>query len=250
MKRKIASLTSLLFLLVGSGGCTALNEYLEPKAKVTSGGGPGIQQAQQEAYNGPKARIAVSRFTDKTAKGWWTGQIGDGMADMLATALFNTNRYIVLERQTLNDVLAEQDLGASGRIRKETAAPIGKIEGAELLVTGAVTEYEPGASGASGGITSGRGGWGEVAGGILGSFKKAHIAIDLRIIDTRTSRIVAATSIEGSATSIGGSGALSGVHLGGGLGGWRKTPIEKALRVCLNEAINFVVSKTPAQYYH
>jgi len=235
----VCSLFSFAF-----SGCAGL---LEPQARVTSTGGPSIQQAQQEAYKGPKARIAVSRFTDRTAKGWWTGQIGDGMAEMLATALFNSNRFIVLERQTLQDVLAEQDLGASGRIRKETAAPIGQIEGAELLVTGAVTEFEPGSSGIGGGIG---GGSKSIIGGILAGIKKAHIAIDIRVIDTKTSRIVAATTVEGSATDIGGLAGLAGGNLGGGLGGWHKQPIEKALRIAIRAAVDFISSQTPAQYYH
>lgn len=224
-------------------GCSSL---MQPQAKVTSGGGPSMQEAQQEAYNGPKARIAVSRFSDRTGKGWWTGQIGDGMADMLTTALFNSNRYIVLERQTLQDVMSEQDLGASGRIQKDTAAPIGKIEGAELLVTGAVTEYDPGSSGIGGGL----GGAGRVVGGILGGIKKSHIAIDLRVVDTRTSRIVAATTVEGSATDVSGLGGLAGGSLGGGLGAWHNQPIEKALRIALGAAVDFIASKTPAKYYH
>ncbi len=246
MVRKIIK-TDLIIWSIFSltlSGCASL---MEPQAKVTSGGGPGIQQAQQEAYNGPKARIAVSRFTDRTAKGWWTGQIGDGMAEMLTTSLFNTNRFIVLERQTLKDVMAEQDLGASGRIKKETAAPIGQIEGAELLVTGAVTEFEPGSSGIGGGIG---GGSSSIIGGILGGIKRSHIAIDIRVIDTRTSRILAATTVEGKATDIGGLGGLAGGHLGGGLGGWHKQPIEKALRIAIGAAVDFIASQTPAQYYH
>jgi len=224
------------------------------KATVTSGqGGPTIDEAQAVAYNGPQARIAVSRFKDKTHKSWkwWSSEIGDGMADQLVTALFNTNRFIVLERQTVGDVLKEQDFGASGRVRQDTAAPIGEIEGAELLVVGAVTEFEGAASGAGGGV----GGFGKgILGGIMGGYKKAHMAIDLRIIDTRTSRIVAATSVEGEATDVnlgglvagwGGSGALAG-----GLGGWKNTPTEKALRICIKEAVQFVVSKTPQTYYH
>jgi len=218
-----------------------------PTAKVTSGGGPSISQAQQEAYNGPKARIAVAQFKDKTGKGWWSGQIGDGMADMLATSLFNTNRYIVLERHILGDVLAEQDLGASGRVKKQTAAPIGQIEGAELLITGAVTEFEPGASGAGGDIG---GTVGRVVGGVLGAFKKAHIAIDVRVVDTRTSRLVAATSVEGEATDYNLGGLAIGSSVGGSLGGYSKTPMEKAVRVALGEAVNFIVSQTPPTYYH
>ncbi|MCD6352715.1 MAG: hypothetical protein J7M06_00685 [Proteobacteria bacterium] len=224
-----------------------MSDITTPKAKVTSGGGPGIGEAQMEAYDGPKARVAVSRFTDKTGKGWWTGQIGDGMADMLTTSLFNTNRYIVLERQTLQDVLSEQDLGASGRIKQETAAAIGEIEGAELLITGAVTEFQPGSSGIGGSLGGIGGG---VLGGVLGGLKKSHVAIDMRVIDTRTSRIVAATSVEATATDFNLGGVLVGSNVGGGLGGYSKTPIEKAVRVALGEAVKFIVSKTPSKYYH
>jgi curli biogenesis system outer membrane secretion channel CsgG len=230
-------------------GCKTLQP--EPEAKVTTPGGASIEEAQSAPYGGPLARIAVSRFTDKTGKGWWSGEIGDGMADMLSTALYHTNRYIVLERQQLADVLREQELGASGRVKQDTAAPMGQIEGAELLITGAITEFEGSAAGGGGGV----GGWGSgVLGAVLGGYRKAHIAIDVRVIDTRTSRIVTATSVEGSATDISGLGALGGAvgggALGGALGGWSKTPTEKALRICIKESVNFIVDKTPAHYYH
>lgn len=122
-------------------GCKTLQP--EPEAKVTTPGGASIEEAQSAPYGGPLARIAVSRFTDKTGKGWWSGEVGDGMADMLSTALYHTNRYIVLERQQLADVLREQELGASGRVKQDTAAPMGQIEGAELLVTGASLTVQP-----------------------------------------------------------------------------------------------------------
>lgn len=221
------------------------------KTTVTQGqGSPTIDQAQAEAYNGPKARIAVAQFKDKTGGGWWTGKIGDGMADQMVTALFNTNRFIVLDRQILDDVLTEQDLGASGRIRQDTAAPIGEVEGAELLIVGAVTEFEGGASGLQGGAGGIGGG---VLGALTGGFRRAHMAIDVRIVDTRTSRIVAATSVEGEATDVNMGGLIGGYAGGGalaaGLGGWKNTPTEKALRMCINDAVNFIVSKTPPTYY-
>lgn len=230
-------------------GCVA--PTTETEATVTSGGGPSIQQAQSEAYNGPKARVAVSRFEDKTGKGWYSGRIGDGMADQLSTALFNSNRFIVLERQQLGDVIQEQDLGASGRVRQDTAAAIGEIEGAELLISGAVTEFEDSASGGGGGL----GGFGKgVVGAVIGGFSNAHMAIDIRVIDARTSRIVAATSVEGKASDFNAGGALGGYFgggaVGGALGGWKNTPREKALRVCIQKAVEFISSQTPAQYYH
>src|SRR5262249_31006604 len=111
--------------LVGGWMGTGEGQIVGLKAPVSRAEGKSIDEAQQEAYDGPKARVAVSQFKDKTGKGWWTGAIGDGMADMLSTALFHSNRYIVLERQQVSDVLREQDLGASGRVQKGTEAPIG-----------------------------------------------------------------------------------------------------------------------------
>jgi curli biogenesis system outer membrane secretion channel CsgG len=169
------------------------------------------------------------------------------MRDMLATSLFNTNRYIVLERQIMNEILAEQDLGASGRVKKETAAAIGEIEGAELLVTGAVTEFQPGSGGGGGGLG---GIFGSVVGAVAGGFRKSHIAIDLRVIDTRTSRIVAATSVEGEAKDFKIGGLSVGSSVGGGLGGYSKTPMEKAVRIALGAAVDFIVTKTPEKFYH
>ncbi len=240
----------------GSGG-SSLGDYFSSgtKATVTEGqNSQDINAARMEAYDGPKARIAITRFTDKTHSGWWSGSIGDGMADQLATALFNSNRFIVLERQALDDVLYEQDLGASGRIKQETAAQIGEIEGAELLVVGAVTEFEGNAGGTQGGLSGIVGGtFGAILGGIAGGVRKAHMAIDVRVIDAKTSRILAATSVEGEASDVNMSGALGGAFgggaLGGALGGWKNTPIEKALRICIHKAVEFISSKTPPVFY-
>src|SRR5262249_3328060 len=44
--------------------------------------------------------------------GWYTAQIGNGMAEMLSDALLQSKRFIVLDRQALQDVLQEQDLAA------------------------------------------------------------------------------------------------------------------------------------------
>ena len=238
-------MTKRLTLLLAGALVAALGSScapVQPTAMVTSGGGPGIGEAQAVPYNGPKARITVSKFVDKSAKGY--GQIGEGMTDMLTTALFNSNRFIVLERGELGEVLREQDLAASGRIKQGTEAPIGEIEGAELLVVGAITEFEPNAGGVGGGVLT----------GVLGvgiGVETAHIAIDIRVIDAKTSRILAAQAVEGRAQDIGGLGGLAvGGPLAIGFGSFAKTPMEKAIRLCIQTAINFIAQQTPAQYYH
>ncbi len=238
MSKNRSTLLALGVVVVALGASCAA---VQPSATVTSGGGPGISEAQGVPYNGPKARIAVSKFTDKSAKGY--AEIGQGLTEMLTTALFNTNRFIVLERSDLGEVLREQDLGASGRIKKGTEAPGGEIEGAELLIVGAITEFEPNAGGFAGGTTTGFFGVG--VGG-----KTAHIAVDIRIIDTKTSRILAAQNVEGKAQDIVGLAGIGVGPLAHGFGAFAKTPMEKALRVCLQTAVNFIARQTPAQYYH
>lgn len=250
MKRSIQLAAALLAMLI-LAGCPA---GTGTTTNVRESSGRSMADAQADHYNGPKARIAVARFENKTADvagyaGWYNPSIGDGMADMLTTALVNSGRYIVLERMALDDVLGEQDLGASGRVREETAAAIGEVEGAELLVVAAVTEFDGNSGGTSGRI--GGGNLGRVVGAIAGGSRSAHMAIDLRVVDARTSRILAATSVEGEAKDFDIGGALSGytgsVGLGGSLSSWKNTPREKALRQVIGGAVDYVISVTPSE---
>jgi curli biogenesis system outer membrane secretion channel CsgG len=244
--RLIVGLCALCMLT----GCPAAGTTTQVR---DSGSGPSMEEARAAHYNGPQARIAVARFENKAANSgrWWNESIGDGMADMLTTALFNSGRFIVLERQAIDDVMAEQDLGASGRVRESTAAAIGEIEGAELLVVAAVTEFSENASGTRGSFGGSR--IGRVIGGIAGGSSSAHMAIDLRIIDSNTSRVLAATSIEGEAKDFDIGGALAGYTgshaLGGSLSTWENTPREKALRQVIGKAVEEVVRRTPQRYY-
>jgi len=245
--KQLFQLTVALLAALVLAGCPA---GTGTTTNVRESSGRSMADAQADRYNGPKARIAVARFENKTADSynWYSPSIGDGMADMLTTALVNSGRYIVLERQALDDVLGEQDLGASGRVREDTAAAIGEIEGAELLVVAAVTEFE----GNAGGTRAGGGG---IGGGILGALaggsRSAHMAIDLRVVDATSSRILAATSVEGEAKDFNIGGALAGytgsVGLGGGLSTWKNTPREKALRQVIGGAVDYVISVTPQE---
>ncbi len=211
--------------------------------------GPTVQEAL--TYHGPKARIAVASFKCKAAK--CSGAIGDGLSDMLATALFRTGRFIVLERgEGLKAIQEELNLGQSGYVRKGAAPKMGLMEGADILVIGAITAFEPNASGIGGG--------GIVIpykipliGGARLSKKEAYIAADIRLVDVRTGRIINATTVEGKASSWkvgGGMGTILGsVALGGALGAYKNTPMEKAIRVMLYNAVNAIAKMVPENYY-
>lgn len=241
--------TMFIGLAMMASGC----ELPAGNANVRGGSGPDIMSAQMEAYDGPKARVAVAEFEDKIGgqdRSFYLPAYGTGLRDMLTTELFQTNRYIVLEREQLKAVLAEQDLGASGRIKRETAAAIGELEGAEILVKAAITGFQPGTSGGGGKVGNLFGKPGNMLDSVAGSFDRSTIAIDLRLIDTRTGRILSATSVEGSATSIGSSASGSVLNRYGSLSGFAKTPMERAVRECMNKAVAWVVSQTPKTYFH
>jgi curli biogenesis system outer membrane secretion channel CsgG len=248
------------------GGCAPVGEMIQnagkPTAEVASSTERSIDEVQLEAYNGPKARVAVYRFEDQTAKGggtvqgfyWYTPQIGNGMAEMLNDALLQSNRFIVLDRQGLKDVLQEQDLAAAGRISRATATPTGEIEGAELLVKGAITEFEPGATGASAAAGLGAFGLpGAVIGGVLGGVRQSHVAMVVQVVDAKTTRILFSTTVEGKANDFSLGGALigfgGGFGGGAGLGQWQKTPVEKAIRIAILKAVKEISAKTPQTYY-
>jgi curli biogenesis system outer membrane secretion channel CsgG len=202
-------------------------------------------------YSGPKARVAVADFDVKAAKA--TFEIGSGLREMLVTALINSNRFSVVERQVLDAVMKEQELSISGAAQPGSGPTRGQIKTADLIVTAAVTEFEPQASGGRAGIGGGGSVGSGVLGGLLGAaMNKAHMALDIRIVDTSTSEVLAATRVQGQATDVAGgfmAGFLGGFGLGGGLSAYANTPMEKAIRICIIEAVRYISQVIPPQYY-
>ncbi|MBM3892267.1 MAG: hypothetical protein FJ388_24385, partial [Verrucomicrobia bacterium] len=92
-------------------------------------------------YFGLKRLVAVTRFINKSG---YQGQLqlGNGLADMLTDALMRSGRFILVERQQIQDVLREQDFAQSGRAIAAGAAEIGKLLNAQAIVIGTVTHYD------------------------------------------------------------------------------------------------------------
>ena len=61
------------------------------------------------------------------------------MSEMLATALAQTNRFVLVERERLDKVIAEQNLALAGLVDESAAAEVGNMLGAQYVVMGAVT---------------------------------------------------------------------------------------------------------------
>jgi curli biogenesis system outer membrane secretion channel CsgG len=174
--------------------------------------------------------------------------ISTGVKDMMVSALVSCDRFLVYERENVGDILAEQQLSAAAA-KPGTKIPQGQLEGVELYVYGALTEFEAEKEG--GGLTIPIPAFGTTFDADL-RYKTATIGMDLRIVDTRTGRIVAVTTVKGTATNV-GFGAreqAGGSSLPQSLEGYKNTPVEAAMRKMLRAAVNFIITKTPQEYYH
>lgn len=186
---------------------------------------------------GPKRTIAVGRIDAISGLSgpYSAAAAGPGVAAMLSTALERSQRFIVTERSDLTQVLTEQQLAAN-RLAQGSAAPQpGSIVPAQYLVVGSVTELSTGDSGSGIGV-AGVGNNG-VLGGLSLSQQEGAVAIDLRLVDTRTAEVEDAFSVRRrlSATGIGVTGGYRGIALGGNE--FWSTPLGGAMREALDEAV-------------
>jgi curli biogenesis system outer membrane secretion channel CsgG len=209
-------------------------------------------------YLGAKTRLAVSKV-DNTS-GAESISIGDGSgpgADikiatagvpvsgieaMLTDALNRTNRFRMVERQAIGNVLQEQDFGASGRVAAPSAAKIGGVLGAEMFVEASITHYEAGVSGSNfggiGGLVGGNAG--AVLGGLGVSKKKAAFGMNIRLVDAQSSEVVFSKQISREITesglTFGAAGFGGDGAMGGFLSSYTKTPIGQTVMAAINEA--------------
>ena len=123
--------------------------------------------------------------------------------------------------------IEEQDRANSDRFKKETAAPKGQLEGAELLIRGSVIQFESKCRGGSAIIVAG---------------SEACMAINLRIIEAKTGRVVNATTVEGTSGKSRVGILFSGGSLPVGLGTYSNTPMEAAIRNCIEAAVQHIAA--------
>lgn len=203
---------------------------------------PGLATQQP----GNKAVVTIGDFQVKAATA--SQAIGDGLREMLVTALHNSGGYIVVERMDLQGLAAEQALSRSRMARLGSAVPEQRMDVADVIVHGAVTEFEGEAKGSAAQLSLPR---------LPFSFgrdaKTAHMAIDVRVVDVATGRILGAQRIVGDAqssrTTLSAEPSARGVGIPVGLGMFQNTPMEAAIRSCVEKAVAYVGTTIPASYF-
>ncbi|WP_147363915.1 CsgG/HfaB family protein [Deinococcus cavernae] len=118
-----------------------------------------------------KTTLAVSYLNSNTTnpEASW---ISKGMADMLTTDLAKISALTVVQREQLDKVLKEQALGASGAVDPGKAAQLGKLLGAQQLVSGSYAAI-------------GR-----------------NVRVDLQLVDVQSGKVNSGITAEGSIDSI------------------------------------------------
>lgn len=221
--------------LVALAGCAGM-----PIAGLPGQGAASMQPAQITfpPFDGLKKRLAVLRFENKVKtpipdESW---KIGDGLTEMLTSELFKTGRFIMVERAALADIVREQELGQTGLVRGGTAAKVGELLGAQLLVAGAVTEFESQSSGGGGGV-------GYRGFNLQLQMSNAHVGIDIRLVDSSTGQILKSHNASGTAktTGIGFGATVEGVQFGSDA--FQKTPLGEATRDAIFKAVLFIISE-------
>lgn len=127
----------------------------------------------------PKTVVAVMNFSGGEVL---EERLRISMADALITSLVQAGRFDVVERSRLDLVMTEQNLTQTGRVDPATAARVGRLLGAELVVFGLVT----GASEQK-----------------IDKFSydlvRIEVAMDVRAVNVSTGRVVISESAKGAA---------------------------------------------------
>ena len=124
-----------------------------------------------------KPRLSVRAFEDHTEDG---NAPAGAIMDMMVTELDKAGIFSLIEREQLKYIADELRLAQSGLMDSETAPQLGKIKGAQYMMTGAITVYY---------YNEKKNGFSIIVGSTVEA-KTAYVTLDLRIIDTTTSEVV------------------------------------------------------------
>jgi curli biogenesis system outer membrane secretion channel CsgG len=122
---------------------------------------------------------------------WGGGRVSwvspEALHAQMITELSKSGRYRVVERENLKGMLKEQDLAASGRMRKGSGAKTGDLEGAQIMIKCVITDAEE---------KSGKGGGFSIGGFSKGGGETRYrVAMDVRTYDTTTGLILNTTAV-------------------------------------------------------
>ncbi len=151
-----------------------------------------------------RVRLGVMKFESKTYD--VTDRQASAITDIFARMLFRSKGIRLLEREKIDNVLAELNLGMSGLVDEQTAVKVGKLVGCDYILLGSVTNL---ARGSSGIVVPAF-----VVPVAIGTRKEtAKATLDIRIVRVETGEIVFTDTADGTAAKSDTSLTAYGVGL-------------------------------------
>jgi curli biogenesis system outer membrane secretion channel CsgG len=199
-----------------------------------------------------KKRVAVLDFDYGTVRSavqayFGTDQdVGKGISLLLEQKLVQDGKYRVIDRNTMDKILKEQNFSNSDRVDASSAAKIGQILGVNCIIVGSITQFGRDDKHLGGGAAGY--GLGKIGlGGLHKNDSKAVVNVTAKMVDVNTAEILAV--VTGS-----GESKRSGFGVGGGGGGWSgggggavDMGSSNFANTILGEAVNAAVANTGQQ---
>jgi len=209
------SAVSILF-----SGCATIQEVETHKVPIKNK----VQisetlKVKKNIPSGLKRKVAIGRFTNETKYGQSffvdknNDKIGKQAMDILSTKLFQSGRFIMLERADLSKIEKELKMGNHAKLDNS----------ADYLILGSITEF-------------GRKETSDV--GVFSRVKKqeAFAKVHIRIVDVSTGLII--YSEEGKGTSFSEVGTVMGV---GGKAGYNGQLNDKAIDAAISDLTSNII---------
>lgn len=224
MKTSILSAILLgLAGLAGAGCCVRPHNTVDTKEEPAYMRERSTPQSTVQEYRGPKRRIAVIDFENKTPYG--QRELGTSASDILITELQKSGQFILLEREKVQRLLDEQHFSNSDAAEPATAAKIGRMLGVQAIVTGSVSQFGVKEEGVDNIVYQRRD-------------QIADATVDIRIVDVSSGEILVADSGRGEAKK-----TITGAMGLGGRATYDVTLAGDALRAAIFKFVNNVVNR-------
>jgi curli biogenesis system outer membrane secretion channel CsgG len=168
-------------------------------------------------------------------------ELGTGLGDMLATALVGANRFVLLDRLNLEDIIKERNLGqapgATPEMIETSSVVASKLLGAQVMIRGAVTELAfKKSSNTLGGAL------GKIAEGVEDK-SDAMAAIDLKLVDVGTGQILDSVRAEGHVETKTKSLRLALGDFKMGKDSFSSSPLGQAARKAIVEGVRLICER-------
>jgi len=249
--------TAAILALLAVAGCSSSRTSYESDEATST---VGVYSPPPSGAARPRLGVPPFLIEDRNLRQSSSAQTAAVAADQLTTLLVRSQRFLVIERAQLEQLLREQDL--EGIVRADEMAAAGQVRGVDFLMIGKITNWRISREKSSGGFGLGRvnlPGRGNIGALDIDRDKaeiKVEIGVDLRIVDPASGAIMASEFSEYNRTDtvsafgvdILGASAQSDADLRvdeDNKGRLLRLALDKALRKMMPQIDNLVIGFQP-----